>query len=380
MLIEKNRSIPSYKKMNKKQLSSIITLGVIAIAIISVFILRKTDYSNITFECDKTASAILLGHGVNVETPLRITHHRVSGFKKEAQSIEKEFLLPRKESLTKIKHAFLTSTAFEPVRIGNIEKKQTKKEHILILDFFYKNMQLYRLILRQKIVLADIALVIDDWGYNNKVLRKSLELGIPLTYAILPRLFYSTRIAQRASKSGHEVILHLPLEPHNAQKHPLEKNTIFTSMSKEEIEKIIKDDMASVPNLKGINNHMGSKATESEYVLNILFDQIKKNGLYFLDSYTSNNSLAPQVALQKGISFIRRDVFIDNVSSKDHIRGQLIRAKNIAAKKGRVVVIGHAKELTIDTIKEIIPEFKAEGFRFVHLSDFLKGTTYSTTE
>ena len=366
--------------MNKKQLSSIITFGVIAVIVITIFILRKTDYSHFTFKCDKIAYDILLEHGVNTEAPLKTTHQRVSGFRKEAQSIEKEFLLPRKQSLAEIKNAFLTNTAFKPVRLGKIQKKQTKKEHILILDFFYKNLKLYRLILRQKIVLADIALVIDDWGYSNKVLRKSLKLGIPLTYAILPRLPYSARIARRVSSSGHEVILHLPLEPHNAQRHPLEKNTIFTSMSKEEIENIIKDDMASVPNLKGINNHMGSKATESEYVLNILFEQIKKNGLYFLDSYTSNETLAPQVALQKEISFFKRDVFIDNVSSKDHIKRQLIKAKNIAAKKGSVIAIGHAKELTINTIKEIIPEFEREGFRFVHLSDFLKNTKYSTTE
>ncbi|MCG2712682.1 MAG: divergent polysaccharide deacetylase family protein [Candidatus Omnitrophica bacterium] len=357
--------------MNTKQLSSIITFGVIALIAITVFILRKTDYSYLTNECDKIASDIIREHEVNTETPLRTTHKSVSGLRKKAQSIEKEFLLPQRQSLPEIKKSFISSTAFKPVRLGKIQKKQTKKEHLLILDFFYKGLKLYRLILRQKIVLADIALVIDDWGYSNKVLRKSLSLGIPLTYAVLPCLPYSTRIAQIASDSGHEVILHLPLEPHNAQKHPLEKNTIFTSMSKEKIESIIKDAMASVPNLKGINNHMGSKATESEYVLNILFDQIKKNSLYFLDSCTSNKTLVTQAALQKGISFIRRDVFIDNVSSKDYIKGQLLIAKNIAAEKGKVIAIGHAKDLTLDTLQEIIPELEREGFRFVLLSALL---------
>ncbi len=360
--------------MNKQHLSSIITLGVIAIVILTVFILTKTDYSKFTFKCDKIATETLLKHGVNVENPLKTTQRQVSAFRKKAQSIEKEFLIPQKQPLAKIKNAFLKNTAFNPVRLGKIQKKQTKKEYVLILDFFYKNLRLYRLILRQKIARASIALVIDDWGYSNKFLSKSLELGIPLTYAILPRLPYSAKIAQRANNSGHEVILHLPLEPYNAQNQPLEKNTIFTTMDKEEIEKIIKDDIASIPHLKGINNHMGSKATESEYVLNILFDNIKKNGLYFLDSYTSNDSLAPQVALQKKIPFIRRDVFIDNVNSKERIKEQLIRAKNIAAEKGSVIAIGHAKGLTIDTIKEVIPEFEKEGFRFVYLSDFLKNT------
>ncbi|MFH1092943.1 MAG: divergent polysaccharide deacetylase family protein [Candidatus Omnitrophota bacterium] len=358
--------------MNKKQLSFIITFGVISLIAITVFILRKTDYSYLTNECDKIAMGVLHKHKVNTREPLKTATQRVFAFRKEALSIEKEFLLPQKESLAEIKSSFLASTAFEPVRLSKIQKPQSKKEYVLILDFFYKDLRLYRLILRQKIILADIALVIDDWGYSNRVLRKSLELGIPLTYAVLPRLPYSTRIALSATNNGHEVILHLPLEPHNAEKQSLEKNTIFTSMSIAEIENIIKDAMDSVPNLKGINNHMGSKATENEYVLNILFDQIKKKNLYFLDSYTSNDSLAPQIALQKEITFVRRDVFIDNVSSKDHIKEQLVKAKNIAAKKGSVIVIGHARELTLDTIKELIPEFEREGFRFVLLSDLLK--------
>lgn len=360
--------------MEKKQLSSIITFGVIAVIAVTVFFLRKTDYSQMTFECDKIALGILLEHEVNTQAPLGTTHQRVSGFRKEAQSIKKEFLLPQKQSLAEIKSSFITSIAFAPVQLGKIQKNLTKKEHILTLDFFYKDLKLYRLILRQKIVLADIALVIDDWGYSNKALRESLDLGIPLTYAVLPHLPFSTKIAQRANEDGHEVILHLPLEPHNAEKHPLEKNTIFTSMSEEVIKNIIKDDIKSIPYLKGINNHMGSKATESEYVLNILFEQIKNNELYFLDSYTSNDSISPQVALQKKIAFIRRDIFIDNVSSKDHIKGQLMRAKNIAAEKGSAVVIGHAKELTIDILKEVIPELEKEGVRFVYLSDLLNNT------
>ncbi len=360
--------------MKKKQLSFIITLGVIAVICLAVFTLRKKDYSTFTFECEKAVNLILLQYKVNTNAPLKTTHNSVLAFRRKAQSIEREFLLPQSLSLSEIKSVFMTSKAFEPLKLRKIQKKQTKKEHVLAMEFFYKDLKLYRLILRQKIALANIALVIDDWGYSDKVLDKSLKLDIPLTYAILPHLPYSTKIAQMTAKNGHEVILHLPLEPHNAERHPLEKNTIFTSMSKEEITNIIKDDIENIPNLKGINNHMGSKATESEYVLNILFDQVKEKGLYFLDSYTSNKTLTPQIALQKEIRFFRRDIFIDNINTKDHIRGQLQRAKNIAAKKGSVIAIGHAKELTMDVLKEIIPEFKKDGFRFIYLSDLLHQT------
>ena len=125
--------------MNKKQLSTIITFGVIAVIAITAFLLRKTDYSHLAFKCDKIASDILLEHKVTTETPLKTTHQRVTAFRKKSQSIEKEFLLPQKQLLSEIKNSFVTNTALAPVRLGKIQKKQTKKEHILILDFFYKN-------------------------------------------------------------------------------------------------------------------------------------------------------------------------------------------------------------------------------------------------
>jgi Uncharacterized protein conserved in bacteria len=103
--------------------------------------------------------------------------------------------------------------------------------------------------------------------------------------------------------AGQEYILHLPLEPHNAAGQSLEKNTILTAMSEEETLDIMRNDMRSLPGISGINNHMGSLATEDERLMRRLMTELKRDNLYFLDSYTSNASVAETTARESGGPF-----------------------------------------------------------------------------
>ena len=43
-----------------------------------------------------------------------------------------------------------------------------------------------------------VAIVIDDMGYDKKIFKKFVDLGIPLTFSILPGQRYSTGIANEA--------------------------------------------------------------------------------------------------------------------------------------------------------------------------------------
>ena len=43
-----------------------------------------------------------------------------------------------------------------------------------------------------------VAIVIDDMGYDKKIFRKFVDLGIPLTFSVLPGERFSTPIAKEA--------------------------------------------------------------------------------------------------------------------------------------------------------------------------------------
>jgi polysaccharide deacetylase 2 family uncharacterized protein YibQ len=212
-----------------------------------------------------------------------------------------------------------------------------------------------------------IAIVIDDWGYNQNNLASLKKIPYPLTIAVLPNLSYSYQVSEALHNLGKEIILHLPLEPR--EKYRLEQNTVLAGMSESQIRKIVSEDLSSLPFVKGVSNHMGSKATEDARTMRIVFDELKKKNLYFLDSFVSTKSICANIAGEKKLLFAKRDIFLDNKEESSYIKSQLNKLKKKATKYGQAIGIGHDKKITLQVLNEMMPELEKEGFSFIFVSD-----------
>jgi hypothetical protein len=215
-----------------------------------------------------------------------------------------------------------------------------------------------------------IAIAIDDWGYNLNNLYFLDEIKYPLTVSILPNLGYSKTIASALKKQGVEIILHLPMEPH--EKFRLEQNTILTSMDEETIRNIVAQDLDDIYYAKGVSNHMGSKATEDARTMSIIFRELKKRDLFFLDSLVSPRTICFNLAKKMHLGFVRRDIFLDNKEEAGYIRGQMHKLKTRARVYGRAIGIGHDRKITLEVLKEVMPELEREGYKFVFVSELVK--------
>jgi polysaccharide deacetylase 2 family uncharacterized protein YibQ len=217
-----------------------------------------------------------------------------------------------------------------------------------------------------------IAIVIDDMGCDLTPINDILSIDIPITLSILPSRPYSMVAAEKAREKGREIILHLPMEPRGyPEKNPGE-GCLYITMSHREIEKQLEEDIAAVPSITGVNNHMGSRFMEDEDRVELVLKHLKKRKLYFLDSLTTRDSKGKRIAEKIGMEYIARDVFIDNNRDFSDIRARLI---NIIEKKDRwktLVLIGHPHANTIEAIRETVPLFRAEGIEVVTLSDLIK--------
>jgi len=216
-----------------------------------------------------------------------------------------------------------------------------------------------------------IALVLDDFGYTKMNLAALEEIKVPLTLAVLPNTPYSEKVCSFAGQNGMETILHLPMEPER-EEVGLERDTVLVDMDTGTIKGIVSRAFLSVAGVKGVSNHMGSRATKNERVLGIIFEELKKKGMFFLDSMTTDGSLCMETAKNTGIPCVKRDIFIDNVLEEEAITRQMEKAGEIARLKGDVVAIGHDRSVTIEVLRKVIPRMQKEGIRFVSLSEIVK--------
>ena len=214
---------------------------------------------------------------------------------------------------------------------------------------------------------ARVAIVIDDMGYDDKIFREFAGLGVPVTFAVLPGERFSKYIANEAKLLNYDVMLHLPLEPHSSGKNP-GNGVILLRMSRDEMLQQLSKDIAAVPYITGVNNHMGSLFTEDRSAMGILLGELHKKGLFFLDSRTSPQSVAYDVAKNMGVKSESRDVFLDNRSDIEYIKGQIDKVIRIAIKKGDATAIGHPRPETVTALKEKLQDFEKEGIELVPVS------------
>lgn len=212
-----------------------------------------------------------------------------------------------------------------------------------------------------------IAIVIDDWGYHKDTLEIASQIKFPFTAAILPGLKNSNVVAEKLNSQGKEIILHLPMEP--KEKLRLEQNTLLTSMDKKEIKKILKSDLDNLIYCKGISNHMGSAFTSNKEGMQIVLTDLKDRDLYFLDSYVTSGTVVKKLAQEIGIKYAQRDIFLDNKNEYEYIKTQIYKLKARARLKGAAIGIGHDRMLTLEILKELMPEIAKEGYKFVFVSN-----------
>ena len=214
-----------------------------------------------------------------------------------------------------------------------------------------------------------IALVIDDMGHNlNATVRGILDLGVPLTLAVLPDLSRSDDAFRAAAKRELPALLHLPMEPEgdeNAGRHP-----ITVGMEASAMEALVEKYQRKYPGFVGINNHMGSRATADASTMAAFAAVLSRRGLFFLDSVTTPHSVAYRAARAEGVWSLRNDLFLDTeTESVEVVAARLEQLGDLARRRGLAVGIAHPRPYTLAALQALIPRLQAEGIRFVTLEE-----------
>lgn len=220
---------------------------------------------------------------------------------------------------------------------------------------------------------GEIALVLDDFGqYSRHLVARFVALEQPLTLALLPNEGDVDSLAALAQRYGHQVLLHLPMEPENYPEKDPGEGAILVEQDADTVRRRLRRALGRVPGAVGVNNHMGSRATADERLMGLVLDELEHRGLFFLDSVTSSASVAYRLASERKVKTARRDVFIDEVDEAGAVRARLWELAQTAAEQGHAVGIGHDREQTLLALETTLPELEERGFRFVPVSRLVR--------
>ncbi len=216
-----------------------------------------------------------------------------------------------------------------------------------------------------------VAIIIDDLGYDRDLAEKFLSLDAVFSFAILPYSPHQREIAEMAHRKGWPVMLHMPMEPREFPRVDPGPGAVFSDMSPDERIRMVKQGLAEVPHVCGVNNHMGSAVTADSVQMNQLLSILKKQGLFFVDSRTSADSRCRSSARLFQVPFAERDVFLDHVAEAEKVRAQLEGLIRMAEKKGQAVGIGHPYAVTCEVLAEMLPAIK-KRVQLVPASDVVR--------
>ncbi len=218
---------------------------------------------------------------------------------------------------------------------------------------------------------AKIAIVIDDVGPDLKGSERAIRLPASVTLSFLP---YAVRLREQASaarEGGHELLLHMPMEPVGHENPG--SGALMVEMPMSDLQQRFEEALASFTGFDGVNNHMGSKFTAYADGMNMVVDELQQRHLFFLDSRTSTQSVGRKIAEEKGVPSISRDIFLDDDTSPDAIRKQLEATERLAQRKGYAVAIGHPHATTMEVLEAWTAEARARGFELVPLKGLVSG-------
>ncbi|MCH1930341.1 divergent polysaccharide deacetylase family protein [Shewanella sp. A25] len=209
---------------------------------------------------------------------------------------------------------------------------------------------------------AQIALIMDDIG-DRKADVDVLTLPPSVTLSVLPFTPLTTKLAEVGHDRGHEIMLHLPMQALNGK--AMGTGGLTNEMGEDELRSQVLSALASVPHAKGVNNHMGSLLTQMEQPMAWLMGTLKQQQVYFIDSRTTQYTVAETSAQKAGVPVLARKLFLDNDVSEQAIEAQFNLMIQQAHIHGQLVAIAHPYPETIKFLRENIERLEQEGIELV---------------
>lgn len=216
-----------------------------------------------------------------------------------------------------------------------------------------------------------VAIVIDDLGLDRKGAEAAIALDGRVTLSFMSYAPDLARLTSAAHEAGHEMIVHVPMEPLDGHIDS-GPHSLLVRFDRDEILQRLRWDLDRFTGYVGINNHMGSRFTSDARGMTTVLEELRARGLLFLDSRTAASSVGNKLAAQMGVPHAARDIFLDDTISVPAIDAQLGALEKLAQKRGSAIAIGHPHPATMAALAAWLPTLQARHLVLVPLTAIVR--------
>jgi uncharacterized protein len=187
-------------------------------------------------------------------------------------------------------------------------------------------------------------------------------------------LAYASDLPQQtaaARRAGHELIVHVPMEPIIRPKY-LHASAGASDLAHEELVRRLNWDLSRFTGYVGVNNHLGSELASDPDMANTVLDLLKARGLLFLDAHGPGRGSVFQMAERLGVPVATRDIFLDDDISATAIGARLAALEKLARDRGTAIAIGHPHDRTLEALTVWLASLPSKGIQLVPLTAIVK--------
>lgn len=208
-----------------------------------------------------------------------------------------------------------------------------------------------------------IAIVLTGMGLNSMVSKAAIkDMPGEVSLAVSPYADNVQNWVNRARSRGHEVLMHVPMEPDTYPMDDPGPHTLLTGVEPQTNIDRLHWVMSRATGYAGLVNFMGTRFTEDQSAIQPVLTEMLKRGVYFLDNNTADDSQVSTVAARLNMPLSVNSVVIDDIPTAKRIDDMLGEVTRIARRDGQVVAMAAAYPITLERLKKWIETLQARGY------------------
>ena len=214
-----------------------------------------------------------------------------------------------------------------------------------------------------------IAIVVSGLGISARATAAAIE-GLPpgVTLAFAPYENDVQRWVAEARRTGHEVLLEVPMEPVDFPDSDPGPHTLRAAAGEETNTDRLTWSLTRFTGYAGITNLLGGRMLADPDSLEPVMTYVARRGLLFFDSGPAARSVAPDIARRINAPYVQSAVTLDTIQTGMEIDARLSQLEQLARTNGAAAGNGFLYPVTVDRVTNWARGLPGRGFVLVPAS------------